>query len=1190
MATMITINGTDTLDESLGLQNSGVAVTGEDNNDNDVSLATLQANALSFYSRLFNPVASSGLNLSTAFPTANGVAESSASFISVSSTGTVVGLNFVDGNGAALPVYGGATPGVLTGLTTDSGSTISLFADPVLGSQMVLGVDSNGNIAFAVYMQPNGTDTAARVWMTQFEALHNPVSTNPDDPVNLFDSIGVAASVSTEFNFNALPSGQNLFGIVGDADSALVVIGGKPMLNADGTFTNASNTINTSQGGGNITIGIDNQMFDPGESAFFTFVKAPNPSYLAGAVNGLDQNEADDADNIQYTGGTIEGNSAFLKVVQIQANTPASMDIAASNISGAPQGTAFVSALGSGSPVAITAVRVYDSAGTLLEKTSGNGDGGMTSAITITISGGVAHVAGIQAGYKVAWDANGNFDQVKVTDTVGKFDIGGFGVNQPSVASTDIGLQLRFEDDGPTVALSLNPGAEVRVDESLGQNAGETETGSAGLGQVTVARAVLFDTSANFGTDGPASSGSSVWSLSLSAAAADSGLVDTATGQHVLLYLDGGDVVGKTASGGDLVFRIAISTGGDVTLTDYRAMVHSDINDADEATTPLSVAAGLVSAVRTVTDGDADQASQSTDIGPAMKFEDDGPSLTLSLKAGAEVRVDESLGQNSGETEGAAAGLGQVTVARAVLFDTSANFGSDGSASSNASVWSLSLSAAAADSGLIDTATGQHVLLYADGSDVVGKTAIGGDLVFRIAISTGGNVTLTDYRAMVHSDTNNPDEAASPLSIAAGLVSAVRTVTDGDGDHASQSTDIGPAMKFEDDGPSIGPISNGLVNFAANASVTNSLNGAVGQDAHSSPYILTDFTSSITVNGTVLHGVLSGNSQQVSYWADTNHDTVFGNAGDTEFYRLTLNETANSGAGSYTFTALVNPPPAFQEFNFNNLPSGQNLFGTVGTTSSALIVIGGHPVLNADGTMTNASDTINTSQGGGGVTIGVTNQMFDPGESAFFTLVKNPVASYLAGALNGLDQNEADDADNMLYTGGTNAVGSAFVKIVQIQGNSLATMDIKLFDIPGSPQGQDLALHNLGSGTSPLVTAVRVYDANGTKVEDTGDLAHFNSASVSVTITNGVARVSGLGANFKVEFDGSANFDQVKITDVLGKFDVGGFGILQGQDTPDQLLHFTAKVTDGDGDHATADWSIGIDGTGVFHDGIVAGL
>jgi hypothetical protein len=37
-------------------------------------------------------------------------------------------------------------------------------------------------------------------------------------------------------------------------------------------------------------------------------------SYLSGAPGGLDQGEADDADNIQYTGGTIEVGGGFVKI------------------------------------------------------------------------------------------------------------------------------------------------------------------------------------------------------------------------------------------------------------------------------------------------------------------------------------------------------------------------------------------------------------------------------------------------------------------------------------------------------------------------------------------------------------------------------------------------------------------------------------------------------------------------------------------------------------------------------------------------------------------------------------------------------------------------------------------------------------------------------------------------------------
>src|SRR5262245_54460137 len=137
MAT-ITINGTVTLDESSGLQNTGIPVGAEDNNDSDVSLGTLQSTVAAFSNRLFNSVATGGLGLNTTFATNNGVAESAAGLITVSG-GTVVSLGFVDGNGGTLPVY---TPGVtdpttgvlVTGFTALDGGAIHLFEDATSGS------------------------------------------------------------------------------------------------------------------------------------------------------------------------------------------------------------------------------------------------------------------------------------------------------------------------------------------------------------------------------------------------------------------------------------------------------------------------------------------------------------------------------------------------------------------------------------------------------------------------------------------------------------------------------------------------------------------------------------------------------------------------------------------------------------------------------------------------------------------------------------------------------------------------------------------------------------------------------------------------------------------------------------------------------------------------------------------------
>ena len=433
----VAINGSITLDESAGLQTSGIAVSGEDNNDNDVALSTMQSQAASFYNRLFG--VAPALALSTTFATQAGVGKSADNFITVAVGGAVNSLGFTRANGTALPVFGGADPGVASGVSAVNGGAISLFADSVLGNRMVVGVDAAGDIVCAMFMDPNATLSSANVWTVQFEPLNHPDGTNPDDAVTLA-GLGVAAGSTTEFNFNALPSGQNLFGTVGDTTSGLVVIGKTPVLNADGSFTNASNTINTSQGGGPTTIGVNNQMFDAGDGAYFTFVKNPVANFLAGAPGGLDQGEADDADNIQYTGGALEVDSAFVKISQIQGNSFATVDIKCFNMAGAPQGQAFAkTGLGTGPAVGITAVRVFNAAGVKVEDSAL--PGAQNPNVTITITNGVARVSGLDAGFKIEWDTAAKHDQVLITGIARKFDIGGFGTTQ-SAPTPDLKLDF----------------------------------------------------------------------------------------------------------------------------------------------------------------------------------------------------------------------------------------------------------------------------------------------------------------------------------------------------------------------------------------------------------------------------------------------------------------------------------------------------------------------------------------------------------------------------------------------------------------------------------------------------------------------------------------------------------------------------------------------------------------------------
>jgi len=830
----ITINGTLTLDESSGLQTGGVPVGAEDNNDNDVSLATLQSGVSDLYARLFGLVADGGLALDSSFATSNGVAQSASDFISVSG-GTITSLGFVDGNGDPLPVYGSSDPGVATGLSAVDGGAIVLYRDASasLGDNLVFGVDEDGDIVFAIYMDPAAGFATASVWMVQFEALSNGDDTNPDDPENLLDSIGVAAGSSLEFNFDSLPSGSNLFGIVGDADHGLIVIGRDIGLKHDHTYiANQTQEVKTSQAGIHDTIGIESQMFDAGDAAYFTFVNDPDPN-----VTGfeLGSTEADDADNIAY-GTTLETTTAFVRVAQLQGSDAPSMSIKCFNIVDDAQGVDFIDARGvneAGANPLITDVRVYDANDNLIESylapVAGNG-------LTISITNGIATVTGFGTNYKIEWDTNENFDQALISGVGGKFDIGGFGVTQPTTATVD----------------------------------------------------------------------------------------------------------------------------------------------------------------------------------------------------------------------------------------------------------------------------------------------------------------------------------------------------------------IGDALIFEDDGPAIGPINEGLVDFAAGAYVTDTLNGAVGTDPNSAPYTFVDWTgkdTAISVNGTDLKGILSNDGQTVTYYADDDGVAGFGTAGDTAYYQNVLGQ---SGAGDYTFTVLVDPPPAETEFNFDSLPSGSNLFGIVGDADRGLVIIGRDIALKADNTyIPNQTQEIKTSQAGIHDTIGIESQMFDPGDAAYFTFVNDPDASVTGFNLG---STEADDADNIAY-GSTLETSSAFIRIAQLQGGTPPSMKIQCFNIVDDAKGVDFitARGVNEAGADPKITDVRVYNANGDLIESYLSPVAGNGLTISIDGA-GVATVTGFGTNYKIEWDTNEDFDQALITGNGGKFDVGGFGLLEGSPTPDQFFEFTAQATDGDGDTALACWEVGIDGTGVYDDDAVTGI
>src|SRR5262249_41131786 len=263
--------------------------------------------------------------------------------------------------------------------------------------------------------------------------------------------------------FDQLHSGSNLFGTVGDATNALNVIAENPVIAADGTFSTAPNgVIKTSQGGTGATIGVNSQMFDPGEGAYFTYLKAPNTDFLG---RNLSQTEANNANNILYTGGTNAATSAATRISQTQGNAPATMKITAFDIAGSPQGTAFVNGadgLGTGTKPTITSVTITHANGTTETETLGGPD---TSA-HINFANGTATLSGLATGHRIAWTTRAPHGRVLIEGVAGKFDIGAFEITEATPSTVDIGQQLRFEDDGPKITADPTVAPTLTVDET----------------------------------------------------------------------------------------------------------------------------------------------------------------------------------------------------------------------------------------------------------------------------------------------------------------------------------------------------------------------------------------------------------------------------------------------------------------------------------------------------------------------------------------------------------------------------------------------------------------------------------------------------------------------------------------------------------------------------------------------------
>nr|WP_010323998.1 DUF5801 repeats-in-toxin domain-containing protein [Marinobacterium stanieri] len=406
----------------------------------------------------------------------------------------------------------------------------------------------------------------------------------------------------------------------------------------------------------------------------------------------------------------------------------------------------------------------------------------------------------------------------------------------------------------------------------------------------------------NYGADGQADTDASSFKMTINNP--DSGLVDTATGQTVVLsQTPDGVVEGKNESG-ELVFTVSLETDGTITLNQSRAVSHADTTNPDDQVTLTSDVLSL-DLIAVDKDGDATKLSQN--IGDRLIFRDDGPTITVGKPA---------FNPGPLQTQDAQTASGSTSTAVVDYADAfnvaSKDAGSDGEQSE---VWTYALSLAEGASTSL-TSGGDAITLSLENGVVLGKTGDGSE-VFRVSVGGDGKVTLTQSEPIDHPTMDDVTEIAS---LEADLISltGTATLTDGDGDTAedSQSINLG-SIQFQDDGPSIGTPGSSTVSEAnletgsapneAALTQTGTLSVNTGADDEAAL-----FDTAFAADQASLDGLsLTSGGTPVVWSLDTAGHVLTATAGDggPVVFTATIKDPASSSA-SYEFelhTPLDNP-------------------------------------------------------------------------------------------------------------------------------------------------------------------------------------------------------------------------------------------------------------------------------------------
>ncbi|MDP3173311.1 MAG: DUF5801 repeats-in-toxin domain-containing protein, partial [Phenylobacterium sp.] len=516
----------------------------------------------------------------------------------------------------------------------------------------------------------------------------------------------------------------------------------------------------------------------------------------------------------------------------------------------------------------------------------------------------------------------------------------------------------------------------------------------------------------------------------------------------LLRVAPGGGIEGYIDSTGESVFTVTVDTSGEVTLTQLRALHHTDDTNSNE---PLSLTDSHVTLTRTdtITDGDGDtgEAEATVNVGASLVFLDDGPQADAGQALS--LQIDETYG------------MGTYALTQADVFAAFPTpvFGNDGEGASPefALVGTPGALTGWWISGQSDAGQELQLVKVSDTEFELRAGGAGGSLALTVSIDAlGGEVLITQHVALHHPVTTDHNE---PIALV-GLISVQRTVFDGDGDSASQLAALN--IEVLDDGPQDLQPAPGVLSNTVGADATFMLD----QDGEIALNVGADAPGTVTFNPS-LDGVAATNSAGDPLYSSGLPMTYSLSAGGTVLTASNalgpvFTVTLDAGAATYTVAMLATVDGGEPAIDFS-AAGGYNFVG--GNASWA-----GFNTVSDDNSkdllltpMTNGASggTVNTNAASGGISAGAS---VGTNETLRVDFVNDLGGTPVSGGDFATTANQTQSFDGHYNTNGATAA-------IGVGGGAGTTTTINISAYDDSDSG---VLKEVGDGSQDTIVAVSI--------------------------------------------------------------------------------------------------------------------